>query len=101
MNEVFECLNKLVVKSILNSNENDKLTSVSKNLFKELEYKATNKFIEVLNHIDMLCVDLINENIDVIIPEVDNFREYMLYLIRYDIFHKKLVIENNDDNNGE
>ena len=101
MNEIFECLNRLIVISILDSNEYEELTSVTKNLFKELEYKDTNKFIKVLNLIDVLCVDLLNEKIDVIIPKVDNIREYILYLIRYDSFHKKLAIEiphkNNDD----
>ena len=74
MNKLFENLNKLVEKSVIDSNEFHCLTSVRKKLFKELEYKDTAKFIVVSNYIDMLCVHLLNENIDIIIPKVDKIR---------------------------
>ena len=98
-------MNKLVENLVLTGNENNKLTGEREILFKELDYRDTIKFVEVLNHIDMLCIDLLTENIEDIIPKVDNIRNYILYLTKYDIFHDKLAIEipnkNNDDNNDE
>ena len=53
----------------------------------------------------MLCIDLLNENIDEIISKVGNIRDYILYLIRYDFSYQKLAIEypnkNNDDNSDD
>ena len=88
---VFSYLNNLAFKKILHSCESDELNLIKKQLINEFQCPDMTKVIDVLNLIDSLSVTLLNEEMEEILPKIDTIRENILYLYRYNSFHKKLI----------